>query len=63
MVCQFGDGRIVYGVNLGQTLWGERALAIAKEVLEEFGSNLSLYAFMASGKGCACVRLDKFLNR
>ena len=60
---QLGDGGDGGGVNLGQTQWGEKALAIAKEVLEEFGSNFSLYAFKVSLRGCVFVRLDKLSDR
>lgn len=58
-----GDGGDGGGINLGQTKWGERALALAKDVLQEFGSNFSLYAFKVSPEGYVYVRLDKLSDK
>lgn len=60
---QLGDGGDGGGVNIGQTQWGEKALSIAKGVLEEFGSNFSLYAFKIAFEGRIYVRLDKLSDR
>ncbi|MCO5593599.1 hypothetical protein L7F22_047614 [Adiantum nelumboides] len=60
---QLGDGGDGGGVKLSQTAWGEVALSIAKEVLEEFGDNFSLYAFKTSYDHSVYVRLDKHSDR
>ncbi|MCO5601219.1 hypothetical protein L7F22_055338 [Adiantum nelumboides] len=62
-VQKLGDGGDGGGVKLSQTAWGEVALSIAKEVLEEFGDNFSLYAFKTSYDHSVYVRLDKHSDR
>jgi hypothetical protein len=49
---------------LREVSWGERALAVAHQVLSEnFGDDMALYAFKVSPKGYVYVRLDKLTNK
>ncbi|KAH6807240.1 Uncharacterized protein family UPF0090 [Perilla frutescens var. frutescens] len=59
---EVGDGGDGGGVVLNSCPWGERALLIAREVLQEFGEGMQLYAFKASPRGYIYVRLDKLSN-
>ena len=55
-----GDGG---GVVLRGLKWGERALAVAQEVLaKHFGDDVAMFAFKVSPKGYVYVRLDKLTN-
>ncbi|KAK6157825.1 hypothetical protein DH2020_012073 [Rehmannia glutinosa] len=60
---EVGDGGDGGGVVLQNCPWGERALSIAQEVLQEFGDEgMELYAFKTSYRGYIYVRLDKLSN-
>lgn len=59
-LCDVADG---HGVNLSQTKWGEKALVIARGVLDEFGTNFSLYGFKVSLEGRIYVRIDKLSDK
>lgn len=59
---KIGDGGDGGGVVLQNCSWGERALAIANEVLLEFGDDIKLFAFKTSPRGYIYVRLDKLSN-
>lgn len=59
---EVGDGGDGGGVVLNNCSWGERALSIARETLQEFGEEMQLYAFKTSPRGYIYVRLDKLLN-
>ncbi|KAI3465407.1 hypothetical protein Pfo_022070 [Paulownia fortunei] len=59
---EVGDGGDGGGVVLQNCPWGERALSIAQEVLQEFGEDMELYAFKTSSRGYIYVRLDKLSN-
>ncbi|CAI9096448.1 OLC1v1032601C2 [Oldenlandia corymbosa var. corymbosa] len=60
---KIGDGGDGGGVVFQNCRWGERALAIAHEVLLQFGDDLKLYAFKTSPQGYIYVRLDKLTNK
>lgn len=59
---EVGDGGDGGGVVLNNCPWGERALSIARETLQEFGEEMQLYAFKTSPRGYIYVRLDKLSN-
>ncbi|KAL3511031.1 hypothetical protein ACH5RR_030432 [Cinchona calisaya] len=56
---KIGDGGDGGGVVLQNCAWGEKALSIAHEVLQQFGDDTKLYAFKTSPRGYIYVRLDK----
>lgn len=59
-----GDGGDGGGIVLGDVGWGERALSVAREVLQlQFGDDLVMYAFKVSPRGYIYVRLDKLTNK
>ncbi|WVZ61923.1 hypothetical protein U9M48_011730 [Paspalum notatum var. saurae] len=60
---EIGDGGDGGGVVLRGLKWGERALAVAQEVLaKHFGDDVAMFAFKVSPKGYVYVRLDKLTN-
>ncbi|WOL07914.1 hypothetical protein Cni_G16664 [Canna indica] len=59
-----GDGGDGGGVVLGDVRWGERALSLAREVLNHhFAEDLVMYGFKVSPRGYVYVRLDKLTNK
>ncbi|XP_042469925.1 uncharacterized protein LOC122052459 [Zingiber officinale] len=59
-----GDGGDGGGIVLGDAKWGERALSVAREVLNlHFSEDLVLFAFKVSPRGYVYVRLDKLTNK
>lgn len=61
---QIGDGGDGGGIVLGDAKWGERALSVAREVLNlHFSEDLVLFAFKVSPRGYVYVRLDKLTNK
>ncbi|GAB2280178.1 hypothetical protein Dimus_014815 [Dionaea muscipula] len=59
---QIGDGGDGGGIVLQNIPWGEHVLSIAREVLQDFGDDMELYAFKISPRGYVYVRLDKLSN-
>ncbi|XP_050235718.1 uncharacterized protein LOC126685802 [Mercurialis annua] len=59
---QIGDGGDGGGVVLQGVPWGERALAVAREVLSQSGDGIELFAFKTTPRGYVYVRLDKLAN-
>ncbi|XXG66041.1 hypothetical protein AAC387_Pa05g3595 [Persea americana] len=61
---QIGDGGDGGGVVLREVEWGERALAVAQEVLQlHFSEDFRVFAFKTSPRGYIYVRLDKLSNK
>ncbi|CAN1137451.1 hypothetical protein LINPERPRIM_LOCUS22877 [Linum perenne] len=55
-----GDGGSGGGIVLQGVPWGERALAIAREVLDQFGvDDIELFSFKTTPRGYIYLRLDK----
>ncbi|KAL2546620.1 uncharacterized protein Fot_15853 [Forsythia ovata] len=59
---EVGDGGNGGGIVLQNCTWGQQALAIAQEVILQFGEDMELYAFKTSPQGYIYVRLDKLSN-
>ncbi|KAL2519262.1 Uncharacterized protein family UPF0090 [Abeliophyllum distichum] len=59
---EVGDGGDGGGIVLQNCAWGQQALAIAQEVILQFGEDMELYAFKTSPRGYIYVRLDKLSN-
>ncbi|CAI0390727.1 unnamed protein product [Linum tenue] len=59
-----GDGGSGGGIVFQGVPWGERTLAIAREVLAQFGvEDLELFSFKTTPRGYVYVRLDKMSNQ
>lgn len=56
---EIGDGGDGGGVVLQNCPWGECALALAHEVLLQFGEGMELFSFKTTPRGYIYVRLDK----
>ncbi|CAN0929408.1 hypothetical protein LINGRAHAP2_LOCUS37052, partial [Linum grandiflorum] len=55
-----GDGGSGGGIVFQGVPWGERALAIAREVLEQYGvDDIELFSFKTTPRGYIYLRLDK----
>ncbi|XP_076946187.1 uncharacterized protein LOC143617547 [Bidens hawaiensis] len=59
---QIGDGGNGGGVVLQNCPWGERALSIAQQVLQQFGDDIKIFSFKTSPRGYIYVRLDRLCN-
>ncbi|GER31868.1 ribosome maturation factor rimP [Striga asiatica] len=59
---EIGDGGDGGGIVLHNCPWGQRALSIALELLQDFGEDMKIYAFKTSPRGYIYVRLDKIPN-
>ncbi|CAA0828765.1 Uncharacterised protein family UPF0090 [Striga hermonthica] len=59
---EIGDGGDGGGIVLHNCPWGQKALSIALELLQDFGEDMKIYAFKTSPRGYIYVRLDKIPN-
>lgn len=60
---KMGDGGDGGGIVLRDVAWGDRVLSIAREILQQLGGNIELYAFKVSPNGYIYVRLDKLTHK
>ncbi|KAL5725798.1 hypothetical protein ACHQM5_008901 [Ranunculus cassubicifolius] len=62
-VPEIGDGGDGGGIVFGEKSWGQRALDLANEVLQEFGDDFKIFSFKNTPRGYIYVRLDKLSEK